>query len=236
MPYGDENPGLILCDLNGDGVLDGLYGAHGGYLWFHENRGSNAKPDLDVAGRRLLHPDGKPLKVGLPEGATIEKFDFNVLQGARARPVAADFNRDGLVDLVVGDTYGKVRYFENVGSKKDPVFAAPVLVDDRKSRLFVSTLDWNGDGAADLVVLKSGVHVFVNKNVPGRCEFLPPEKIELPATQGYLLSLCAVDWNRDGDEDLMYTAATGDLFFAERSFLKHGYLPAQRQAFERRKD
>jgi hypothetical protein len=230
-PYGDENPGLILDDLNGDGMLDGIYGAHSGHIWFHENRGTNVKPDLDTEGRQLKLVTGAALKVGLPEGAKIEKFDFNVLQGARARPVVADFNQDGLADLVVGDTYGKVRYYENRGTKTEPVFAEPTIVDDRRSRLFLTSLDWNGDRVPDLVVIKSGIHVLVNKGTKGRTEFEKPETIVLPATQGYLLTLAAVDWNHDGDDDLVYQSAAGDFCFAERSFLKHGYREAKRKAF-----
>lgn len=232
VPHGDENPGLILHDFNGDGVLDGIYGGHSGHVWFHENRGSNLAPDLDAAGKELRLVTGELLKVGLPEGAAVGKFDFTVLQGARPKPVAADFNQDGLPDLIVGDAYGKVRYFENKGTKTEPVFAAPVLLDDRRSRLYLSALDWNGDGVPDLVVLKGGIRVFVNKGIKGRCEFLPPEEIKVPATQGYLLSLSAVDWNGDGDEDLLYLAADGDLCFAERSFLKFGYRPALARAVE----
>jgi len=231
-PYGDENPGLILDDLNGDGVLDGLYGAHSGHIWFHANRGTNLKPDLDAEGRQLKLVSGAALKVGLPEGTKIEKLDFNILQGARPRPVAADFNQDGLTDLVVGDTYGKVRYYENRGSKTDPVFAEPVLVDDRRSRLFVTALDWNGDKVPDLVVLKGGIHVLVNKAIEGRTEFAAAETVPVPATQGYLLTLAAVDWNHDGDDDLVYQSAAGDFCFAERSFLKHGYREARKSIFE----
>jgi hypothetical protein len=54
----------------------------------------------------------------------------------------------------------------------------------------------------------------------------------LPATQGYLLTLSAVDWNHDGDDDLVYQSAAGDFCFAERSFLKHGYREAKRVGFE----
>jgi len=232
VPHGDENPGLILHDFNGDGVLDGIYGAHSGYLWFHENRGSNEKPNLDATGKPFRLVSGALLKVGLPEGAKVDKMDFTVLQGARPKPVAADFNQDGLPDLIVGDTYGKVRYYENRGTKTEPVFAEPVLIADRRSRLYLGTLDWNGDEIPDLVVLKGGIQVFVNKGIKGKCGFLPPEQIKVPSTHGYLISLCAVDWNRDGDDDLLYLTSSGDFCFAERSFLKFGYRPVQIETVE----
>nr|MDQ3624058.1 VCBS repeat-containing protein [Verrucomicrobiota bacterium] len=209
-----------------------IYGTHSGHFWIHENRGSNEKPDLDAEGRQLRLVSGAFLKVGLPEGAPVEKIDFTVLQGARPRPVAGDFNQDGLPDLIVGDTYGKVRYFENRGTKTEPMFAEPALIEDRRSRLFLGALDWNGDGVPDLAVIKSGIRVFVNKGVKGRCEFLPPEEIALPAALGYAFTLATVDWNRDGDEDLLYFTSDGALCFVERSFLKSGYRAAQLQSAE----
>ncbi len=227
VPHGDENPGLLLHDFTGDGVLDGIYGGHSGHLWLHENRASNEKPNLDAEGRQLRLVNGAPLKVGLPEGAKVEKMDFIILQGARPRPVAADFNQDGLPDLIVGDTYGKVRSFENRGTKTEPVFAEPVLIDERRNRLFLGVLDWNGDGIPDFAELKGGVRVFVNKGVKGRSEFLPPEEIALPAALGYPFALAPVDWNRDGDEGLIYCTADGAFCFVERSFLRFGYRAAQ---------
>ncbi|MEN3941638.1 VCBS repeat-containing protein [Prosthecobacter sp. SYSU 5D2] len=235
VPHGDENPGIILHDFNGDGMLDGIYGAHSGHLWFHVNRGTNDRPDLEPTGVQLRLVTGAALKVGLPEGAKAEKVDFTVLQGARPKPVAADFDQDGLPDLIVGDAYGKVRYYENLGSRTEPLFAEPVLIEDRGSRLFLGTLDWNGDGVPDLAVIKGGIRVFVNRGRPGQCEFLPPEEIQVPSPQSYLLSVSAIDWNQDGDDDLLYLSADGSFCFAERSFLKFGYLAGQQIAVETKK-
>jgi hypothetical protein len=227
VPYGDENPGILAYDFDQDGDLDGLYGSHAGYLWLHENRGTNEHPDLDVDGKRLRLVTGSFLKVGLPEGASVARVDFTVLQGARPRPVPGDFNHDGLNDLIIGDTYGKVRYYENRGTNADPVFAEPVLVDDQKSRVFLASLDFNSDGWPDLAVLKGKVFLFVNKAIKGACEFLPPQELALPAGIGYLYALASADWNRDGDDDLLYSTSAGCFCFAERSFLLHGYRPAR---------
>ena len=37
----------------------------------------------------------------------------------------------------------------------------------------------------------------------------------------------AIDWNADGDADLLARASYGYLCWFERSFLEHGYAPAQ---------
>ena len=111
-----------------------------------------------------------------------------------------------------------------------------MLLDDRRTRLYLGTLDWNGDGVADLAVLKGGLHVMVNKAGRGSGEFHPPVHVKLPQPQGYLLSVSAIDWNRDGDEDLLYLSAAGDFCFAERSFLRMGCRVAERLTIEARRD
>jgi hypothetical protein len=149
--------------------------------------------------------------------------------------VPGDFNRDGRNDLVVGDTYGKVRYYENRGTSAEPAFAEPVLVDDRGSRVYVTALDFNADGWLDLAVLKGKPFLLLNKGTKGVCEFLPPRVLELPEGVGYIYSLAAADWNHDGDEDILYSTAQGCFCFVERSFLRHGYRPARLLAVEERR-
>ena len=56
------------------------------------------------------------------------------------------------VDLIVGDTYGKVRYYRNLTGGVNPEFAAPIVIADVKTRLVPAIADWNGDGKPDLLV------------------------------------------------------------------------------------
>src|SRR5207248_3162553 len=96
--------------------------------------------------------DNTPIKVG-PTPA--QKWDFDVLQGARTTLAAADFDRDGKVDLVVGDTYGKLRYYRNLTGGVNPTFASPEVIADLHMRVVPSIADWNEDGDDDLMAIAS---------------------------------------------------------------------------------
>jgi hypothetical protein len=69
----------------------------------------------------------------------------------------ADFNRDGLSDIVavnseVFDTYGTVGYFKNTGQG---IFAAPVEYTTSQASTALVLGDFNNDGKLDIAVLNS---------------------------------------------------------------------------------
>jgi len=229
VPHGDENSFVTLHDLDGDGDHDCIYGAHSGHIWFHENRGSDAAPVLDTTGYCLPLVGGGLIRVGEPPADKKPGFNFTDLQGARPKPAPADFDRDGRVDLVIGDTYGRVRCFRNEGRDDDGRhhFAEPVMIHQSKSRLSVHAADWDGDRAADVfVVTGQRVSVLHNRTIPDRCEFEAPETLKLPPTIGGFYGVSPVDLNGDGDTDLVYHTSSRITCYAERSFLEHGYRSA----------
>jgi len=88
-----------------------------------------------------------------------QPWDFDVLQGARTTVAAADFNRGGKVDLIVGDTYGKVRHYRNLMGGANPTFAKPEVIADVGTRLVPTIADWNGDGWPDVIVGSNRAYV-----------------------------------------------------------------------------
>ena len=142
-PRGDEWTFTQLADLNGDGRLDLLFGTHEGHIWLHRHQGGS-EGRYDQTGEMLQLVNGQPLHVGPVAG---QNLDFDVLQGARTAFTAGDFDGDGQVDLVVGDTYGRVRYFRNAGTRASPQFATPVELDDMKIRMVPFAADWEYVGA-----------------------------------------------------------------------------------------
>jgi hypothetical protein len=151
---GDEEHSTLLDDFDGDGVIDVLFGDWFGHVWLHRNRGTGAEPDFDLSGIKLPTQAGVPIKVG-PIGGDPNQ-DFTALQGARTVVTAGDFDGDGRRDLVVGDTFGKVRYFRQLADDEritadTPTFADAVEIGDLGIRLNVSATDWNEDGRMDVI-------------------------------------------------------------------------------------
>lgn len=51
-----------------------------------------------------------------------EQVDPYVKSGALSRPVAVDWNGDGLLDILSGNSAGYLQYFENTGTRRAPAF------------------------------------------------------------------------------------------------------------------
>jgi hypothetical protein len=197
-----------------------LFGTHAGHVWLHRNNGE--KPArFDQPGTRLLLEDGQPLHVGPTVG---QALDFDVLQGARTTFTVGDFDADGLADLVVGDTYGKTRLFRNLGPRESPRFAAAVLLGDLKIRMIPYAADWDGDGRLDVVGSAAGGAVVLWRN-QGAGRFGEAEPLKFPPVP-YSPMVAVVDWNQDGDQDLIVGTAYGFFCWFERSFLDRGYAQA----------
>lgn len=238
---GDDWFWPYLDDFDGDGKLDVLFGDWGGHVWLHRNESTDDEQKFDLAGFRFKLADGSLLTVG-PIGKDVEK-DFDALQGARTVLTAADFDGDGRRDLVVGDTYGKIRYFRNLGpptSGAEPVFAAGVEIADLGIRGLVDSTDWNADGRMDVVASAANGRVRVLLNQIGAAARVNDGKA--PFAAGFDPGLPPIDQprvlmadlNGDGDQDLFLPSTEGACFI-ERSFLEHGYARAELRGVERKR-
>jgi hypothetical protein len=144
---------VFAADWRGTGRLDLLVGNMQGDLYLVPNDGTNAKPAYGHP--RKLEADGKPIEAP---------------HHGDSQPVAADWDGDGLLDLLVGWGDGSVVWYRNVGSNTGPKLAkgvtivqaapwpnsddnAPPTKDNKPGvRAKVCVVDWNGDGHLDLLV------------------------------------------------------------------------------------
>eukprot|EP00913_Durusdinium_trenchii_P013359 g12540.t1 len=221
---GDDWFKAYIDDFDGDGKYDVLFGDWFGHVWFHRNQSTGTENKFDIKGYKLKRAGGASIKVG-PINKDPKK-DFDALQGARTVLTVADFDGDGKRDLVVGDTYGIVRYFRNVGTKAEPVFAEPIEVGNLKIRLLVDATDWNNDGRPDIIAgaANGRVRVFLNTGKKGKARFAEGIDPGLPPiTQPRVLM---ADLNGDGDTDL-FVPSTQGACLVERSFLQRGYAEAK---------
>ena len=107
--YGWPSPNF--ADFDGDGDLDLLCGEFLDGFTYFENTGTRTKPKYALVRR-----------VKTPEGAYLT-MDLEMIT-----PTAIDWDKDGDLDLIVGDEDGRVAFVENTGKfddKKTPVFLAP---------------------------------------------------------------------------------------------------------------
>ncbi|HRK32419.1 MAG TPA: VCBS repeat-containing protein, partial [Tepidisphaeraceae bacterium] len=221
---GDDWFWPFVSDFDGDGDFDILFGDWWGHVWLHRNNGTADKPDYDIEGFRLKHKDGSEIKVG-PVGEDPSK-SFIALQGARTVLAVADFDNDGLNDLVIGDTFGISRVYRNTGTAAEPHFAPAVELGTVKTRCSVDVTDFDGDGKIDVISGSAGGIALVYRNIStgSSLKFAEGTDVSLPPIKQPRIIM--TDLNGDGDDDLFIPGTQGSIWI-ERSFLKHGYAESR---------
>lgn len=136
---------VAVGDWDGDGDLDLLIGVISGEVWF--------VPRVAKEWNKGFGP-GQKIQVG--------SKDLRV-PGGDAGPALADFDRDGITDLLVGAGNGSVLLYRRV-RKGDALLLQPPQIllprgdsqpkDPKRpgQRSKLQVLDWNGDGRMDLLV------------------------------------------------------------------------------------
>jgi len=157
-------------DWNGNGRDDLIVGNTAGHIAFIENLGGDpvrwARPVLLEADEEVIH-----IQAGVNgsiQGPAEAKWGYTTL-------TVADWNHNGLPDLVVNSIWGKVVWYENIGTLTEPSLAAakPIEVEwegpapkpewfwwhPEDSELVTQwrttpvAVDWTGNGLTDLVML-----------------------------------------------------------------------------------
>jgi hypothetical protein len=158
-------PSPNFGDFDQDGDLDLLCGEFLDGFTYFENQGSRTQP-VYAAGRRLKTEDGRPLVMDLQ----------------MITPTAIDWNRDGWLDLVVGDEDGRVALLLHHGrfsSDRLPIFTAPRYFQQQADTLKFGALatpcgfDWDGDGDDDILCGNTAGQIGIFENLSGPTQQLP---------------------------------------------------------------
>lgn len=202
---------------------------HGFVHWFRNRAESGAEPQYDAPA--LVEADGRPVDTfGCPT------------------PNFADFDGDGDLDLLCGEFLDGFTYFENLGTRTKPKYAAGRKLSDSDNRPLVMDLqmivpiafDWDRDGDLDLVVGDEDGRVALIENT-GRLHdnrspsFLAPRYFQQEADTlkcGALATPVAYDWDGDGDQDLVSGNTAGYVEWFEN--LSGPKTPSPRWAAPRR--
>jgi hypothetical protein len=194
--YGCPSPNF--GDFDQDGDLDLLCGEFLDRFTYFENLGTRGEPRYRT-GQRLSTSDGEPLAMHVQ----------------MIVPIAFDWDKDGDLDLVVGDEDGRVAFVENSGKLSPdrlPVFLPPRYFQQEADTLKWGALvnpvgtDWDGDGDFDIVAgcTAGTIGFFENTSGPGtaRPVWNAPKPLEvdgqpfrvMAGTNGGIQGPCEAKW------------------------------------------
>lgn len=143
-------------------------------------------------------------------------------------PNFADFDGDGDLDLLCGEFLDGFTYFENVGTRAAPRYAPGRRLDVRMDLQMITPVafDWDRDGDPDLIVGQEDGRVAWIENAGGKPpRFLEPRFFRQEADEvkfGVLVTPFSVDWDSDGDEDLICGNSAGYIGWIEN---RGGLIP-----------
>ncbi len=209
-----KNP--TLCDLDGDGDNDLIYGTDDGSMFYYQNIGTSTSPLLT---------------------RNTSYFQMIKIDGGASTTSLADYDNDGDLDLLSGEQLGKFQYFRNDGTFSGPDFKKTTTtftsldVGSYSSPRFV---DIDKDGDYDIVsgALDGMIYCYINTNGT----FTQNTTLFSGIDVGWQSAPSFADLNNDGSVDMIVCGEAADsikfyrnngsnVFLLDKSFINGITVP-----------
>ena len=215
-----------VADWDGDGWPDLLVNSIWGQVVWYRNTGTRTSPKLAAAQPVEAEWDGAQPALAYgwlrPEGRAL-------LTQWRTTPVAVDWNKDGLTDLVMLDQQGYLAFFERAKRDGKLVLLAPkrVFMNEQgeplrlnagpagqSGRRKLCVVDWDGDGQLDLLLNSSNANFLRQVEArDGRWFFQDRGALVKQNIEGHDVSPTTVDFNGDDIPDFLGGAEDGHFYY-----------------------
>ncbi len=227
----------FVADWNMDEFPDILVNTIVGKIEWFESMESRMDPVLAPA---------KPVKVEWEDNPPKPAWNWwnpkekELVVQWRTRPIVYDLNQDGNNDLIVIDHEGYLSYFKRVIKGGDLITlpgervffnedGEPLRLNAREAgksgRRKIDLADWDGDGDLDLLINspreapKETSNIAWHENIKQdgvNITFRYEGNVTYDRLQGHTTSPTTVDWNGDGNRDLLVGGEDGFLYLYER--------------------
>ncbi|MDH7601366.1 MAG: VCBS repeat-containing protein [Armatimonadota bacterium] len=231
-----------VCDWNNDGRKDLLVADGRGWIFLYLNVGSDSNPVLSPGVR--LYAWNQSHTAQLP-------IDGTARSSVMVCDWDGDGKKDVIHAICGQGNYSEnynwpprsadrswesgFLFYRNVGTDAQPVLDYPKWITDRYGNVITyssrpncgSFVDWDGDGKKDFIAaeFENSIRLYRNVgNVVGEPVFNDTNGVVLvrPYTVQMISGADAIDWNRDGDIDILTGQGHGGtgLRFYERDYIE----------------
>jgi len=199
-----------FADLDNDGDMDLIVGDYYGVFNYFENTGTATSPAFAAP-------------VVNPFGLTYVAYFSS--------PSFADVDGDGDLDMIAGNYFGPLLYFENTGSVSAPAFGSPIQspygMADADTLSSPAFTDIDNDGDFDLLIGGRGdatnmasIRFMENTGTSTAPAFGPIQENPFGLTSTFYLSWpTAVDMDGDGDMDVVAGEISGNFNYYKNNLI-----------------
>jgi hypothetical protein len=215
----DSLPVPDFGDLNGDGKMDFISGDSSGYINFFKNIGTSANPGFDA--KVLLEAGGQRIQHVAGPAGSIQGYKEG--RWGYTQPMLFDWDQDGDLDILTSDISGYHTLYRNIGTPASYSFAAGIKLklngNDLRTHTRTKPAAINVGGVISYITLDeygyltryeqntaSGINGLKNKTwLYYDDNAVMPIRMDGDAGNQGRIKLEPVDWDGDGDYDLLAT-------------------------------